>query len=208
MRQRVRSLSVRHWRRLVVVMSCAGWMAASGCAHPKTQPAPAPTKSEKAAMSQPSIIPWPTTANVNTSERFQITKDTVVEVSPGQPDLQRIGKWIADLVQPALEASLTVREGSGAPAPNVIRLELSGGGASAPRGSTSPQGDEGYQLTVSSSGIRVVSATPAGAFYGVQTLRQLLPWSIEYHGPRPFDVFVPSAQITDKPRFGWRGAFL
>jgi hexosaminidase len=41
-----------------------------------------------------------------------------------------------------------------------------------------------------------------------QTLRQLLPWSIEHRGPRPFDVFVPSAQIGDKPRFGWRGAFL
>jgi hexosaminidase len=124
---------------------------------------------------------------------------TVIEVSPGQPDLQRIGKWIADLVAPALEASLTIREGTGAPASGVIRLEVASG---------SPQGDEGYQLTVSPTGIRIVSSTPAGVFYGVQTLRQLLPWSIEYRGPRPFDVFVPSAQITDKPRFGLRGAFL
>ena len=33
-------------------------------------------------------------------------RSTVIEVSPGQPDLQRIGKWIADLVAPALEATL------------------------------------------------------------------------------------------------------
>ena len=105
---------------------------------------------------------------VNASERFQITKSTVIEVSPGQPDLQRIGKWIADLVAPALEASLTIREGTGAPASGVIRLEVASG---------SPQGDEGYQLTVSPTGIRIVSSTPAGVFYGVQTLRQLLPWS-------------------------------
>ena len=45
-------------------------------------------------------------------------------------------------------------------------------------------------------------------FYGFQTLRQLLPWSIEYRGPRPFEVAVPVAHITDHPRYGWRGAFL
>ena len=41
-----------------------------------------------------------------------------------------------------------------------------------------------------------------------KTLRQLLPWSIEYRGPRPFNVFVPAAHVVDRPRFGWRGAFL
>jgi N-acetyl-beta-hexosaminidase len=137
-------------------------MALGGCTHPKavtapSAPAGAPATSEKPAMTQPSIIPWPTSATVNASERFQITKSTVIEVSPGQPDLQRIGKWIADLVAPALEASLTIREGTGAPASGVIRLEVAGG---------SPQGDEGYQLTVSPTGIRIVSSTPAGEFYG------------------------------------------
>ena len=190
--------------RALVVMALATSPAVPGCAHPKAPPpaaaaAPAPATSEKPAMNQPSIIPWPTSATVNAAERFQITKSTVIEVSPGQPDLQRIGKWIAELVAPALEASLPVRDGTGTAASGVIRLEIASG---------SPQGDEGYQLTVSPTGIRIISSTPAGVFYGVQTLRQLLPWSIEYRGPRPFDVFVPSAQISDKPRFGWRGAFL
>ena len=190
--------------RALVVMALATSPAVAGCAHPKAPPpaaaaAPAPATSEKPAMNQPSIIPWPTSATVNAAERFQITKSTVIEVSPGQPDLQRIGKWIAELVAPALEASLPVRDGTGTAASGVIRLEIASG---------SPQGDEGYQLTVSPTGIRIISSTPAGVFYGVQTLRQLLPWSIEYRGPRPFDVFVPFAQISDKPRFGWRGAFL
>src|SRR5262249_7831416 len=70
------------------------------------------------------------------------------------------------------------------------------------------EGDEPDAAPSAPAGPRLVRAPPAGVFYGVQTLRQLLPWSIEYRGPRPFDVFVPSAQITDTPRFGWRGAFL
>jgi hexosaminidase len=56
--------------------------------------------------------------------------------------------------------------------------------------------------------VRIVAGTAAGAFYGFQTLRQLLPWSIEYRGPRPFAVSLPAAHITDRPRFSWRGAFL
>ncbi|HTI04565.1 MAG TPA: hypothetical protein VL549_04575, partial [Gemmatimonadales bacterium] len=76
--------------RALVVMALATSPAVAGCAHPKAPPpaaaaAPAPATSEKPAMNQPSIIPWPTSATVNAAERFQITKSTVIEVSPGQP---------------------------------------------------------------------------------------------------------------------------
>ena len=50
--------------------------------------------------------------------------------------------------------------------------------------------------------------TPAGVFYGVQTLRQLLPWSIEYRAARPRPISVPFAKIVDRPRFAWRGSML
>ena len=128
-----------------------------------------------------------------------ITKDTVIEISPSRPDLRRIAVYVADLVQPALEASLSIREGTGQPGPNVIRLETVAGAST---------GDDGYELTITKTGARITSASAAGVFYGFQTLRQLLPWSIEYRGPRPFDVSVPVARITDRPRYGWRGAFL
>ena len=56
--------------------------------------------------------------------------------------------------------------------------------------------------------IRIVAHQPAGLFYGVQTLRQLLPWSIEYQAARPRPISVPFATIVDRPRFAWRGAML
>ena len=72
-----------------------------------------------------------------------ITKDTVIEISPSRPDLRRIAVYLADLVQPALEASLAIREGTGQPGANVIRLEIAAGAST---------GDEGYELTITKSG--------------------------------------------------------
>lgn len=68
-------------------------------------------------------------------------------------------------------------------------------------------GKEGYQLTVSPvEGIKITANEPAGLFYGAQTLLQLLPPAIEsrkvvYH----IAWTVPAVDITDYPRFGWRG---
>jgi hexosaminidase len=132
-------------------------------------------------------------------ERFAITTDTTIEVTPGQADLRRVAAMIADLVRPALEATLAIRDAGATPAPGAIRLEVDPGSQAA---------DEGYRLVVGANGLRITAKTPAGVFYGAQTLRQLLPWSIELRGPRPFAVLVPGARITDAPRFSWRGAML
>jgi hexosaminidase len=67
---------------------------------------------------------------------------------------------------------------------------------------------EGYRLTVTSQGITLASAGPAGVFYGLQTLRQLLPPPSPdgSAGPRPW--FIPAVDIEDRPRFRWRGLHL
>jgi hexosaminidase len=156
-----------------------------------------------AAMTQtpnPPLIPWPSSVTLTSNERFTPTKTTVIEVSPGQADLQRIAKDLADLLRPALDTTLTVRDAGGQAAANTIRLELSPASKEA--------GDEGYDLTVTTTGVKVAAARPAGIFYGVQTLRQLLPWTVELRGARPHTVTVPAGHIVDRPRFVWRGAML
>jgi hexosaminidase len=150
-------------------------------------------------LERPALIPWPSAVALTAGERFAITKDTAIEVTPGQPDLRRVAGVVAGLVRPALEATLAIRDAGAAPAPGSIRLEIEPGGQLSA---------DGYDLTITSSLIRIAAKTPAGVFYGVQTLRQLLPWPIELRGPRPFAVFAPAARITDAPRFGWRGAML
>ena len=150
--------------------------------------------------SNPALIPWPASVTLSASERFAITKETAIETSPGQADLQRIAKDFADLLRPALDGTLTIRDASNQVAANTIRLEISP--------SAQQNSDEGYDLTIASTGVRIVGASPAGVFYGVQTLRQLLPWSVELRGARPHAIAVATGHIVDRPRFVWRGAML
>ncbi len=60
---------------------------------------------------------------------------------------------------------------------------------------------EGYRLVVTPLEIRVVGQ-PAGLFYGMQTLTQLLPLGLEP------SVVLSAVDITDYPRFHYRGVLL
>jgi hexosaminidase len=68
-------------------------------------------------------------------------------------------------------------------------------------------GKEGYQLSSSANeGIKISANEPAGLFYGVQTFIQLLPAAIESKTVvKNITWSVPLVNITDYPRFGWRG---
>jgi len=61
--------------------------------------------------------------------------------------------------------------------------------------------EEGYKLNVTNAGIDITAATYHGIFYGVQTLKQLLPLKGE-------KATIPCLAITDYPRFQYRGMHL
>lgn len=60
---------------------------------------------------------------------------------------------------------------------------------------------EGYQLTIN-DGIHIYANTDVGLFYGVQTLRQLLPAVAQS------EYRLPQLHIKDQPRFGYRGSMV
>jgi hexosaminidase len=67
-------------------------------------------------------------------------------------------------------------------------------------------GNEGYHLSVKPAGIVISANKPAGLFYGAQTLWQLFPQEIESHSRiSGVNWLVPVVEITDYPRFVWRG---
>lgn len=68
-------------------------------------------------------------------------------------------------------------------------------------------GAEGYRLTVLPAKITLQANQPAGLFYGMQTIFQLLPKEAEANnGLKAKGIWsIPSVTITDKPSFGWRG---
>jgi len=74
--------------------------------------------------------------------------------------------------------------------------------------SLTDSGEEGYHLTITKSQIIIEAQHAKGLFYGVETLRQLLPAEIEKKKPDQKNWTVPCLAITDKPRFKWRGFML
>ena len=67
-------------------------------------------------------------------------------------------------------------------------------------------GKEGYTLSVTHTGIKIKANKPAGLFYGVQTLLQLLPSQIESKVlVKNINWVVPIIEIQDFPKMGWRG---
>ncbi len=77
------------------------------------------------------------------------------------------------------------------------------------RASDAALGDEGYRLEISPEAVEIQATAPAGFFYGVQTLFQLMPPEfLGNAGTLPWPLKVPCVRVVDKPRYGWRGLML
>ena len=68
--------------------------------------------------------------------------------------------------------------------------------------------DEGYVLEITPENILVNAKTGAGAFYAIQTLKQLIPVQA-YETPIDLKrLALPTMKISDKPHFAYRGFML
>lgn len=69
--------------------------------------------------------------------------------------------------------------------------------------------DEGYELNINKKSITIKAAKPAGIFYAIQTIKQLLPAEVDGVYPvKNLDKSVQCLEIKDVPRFGYRGYLL
>jgi hexosaminidase len=158
------------------------------------------------AATAPSIghlIPLPRTVEPKAGPGFTITADTVVVVSPGDDRAMWVAKYLAEVIGLAAAPRPPRVEVASGPVPRgSIALEL---------GETSVTGAEAYELTSGPDGVTIRANQPAGLFYGVQSLRQMLPAFVEYSAVRPDPrrpVVAAAGRIVDEPRFSWRGAML
>jgi len=70
-------------------------------------------------------------------------------------------------------------------------------------------GDEGYRLKINPKEVVLSANSPKGLFYGIQTLMQLLPPKGDVNVQTKKNEFkIPCVNITDYPRFGYRGMML
>eukprot|EP00299_Pterocystis_sp_00344_P007504 c2461_g1_i1.p1 GENE.c2461_g1_i1~~c2461_g1_i1.p1 ORF type:complete len:582 (-),score=135.05 c2461_g1_i1:62-1807(-) len=66
---------------------------------------------------------------------------------------------------------------------------------------------EFYELEVTEDEIKITANTEAGLFRGTQTLRQILPETIEQRHLE-HDIHIPTLKIVDWPAYPWRGMHL
>ena len=154
-----------------------------------------------APAATPALIPQPVSLRMQ-SGAFRLHSGIAIVVPPGVPEARQAAAYLANALAAPTGWQLKVSESARSSARrNAIVLALSAQ-------STAPAHPEGYELTVTARGVRIQSPTPAGLFYGVQTLLQLLPPEIESQTRRDAAFAMPCVHIVDYPRFAWRGLML
>ena len=183
-------------------------LALAVACRPSTPPgAPAPAPAAPAArpawqipVTEPRVVPAPAATRMLGGEPFALGASTVIVADPGNAQLARTAELLAGILRPSTGFPLPiVARDTGGTRPIVLRQI----------GDTAGYGAEGYALLVTRDSVVVTAASPAGVFFGTQTLRQLLPAAIESHLTLSPAVWaVPALRITDRPRLSWRGAML
>lgn len=191
--QRHSRSSIRSWAVLLPLM-----LGAAACGGATAIQGPAAALASRSMTN--SVIPAPASLQLTPADSFSVDSATVIYVEPGNAEVERIGSYLAQLIGPSIAAAPRVLPATGTAHPGSIHL-ATGGGSTA-------LGEEGYELTITPERVTIHAPRPAGLFYGVQTLRQLLPPHVEYTAAFPRPMSVPAGRIVDQPRFAWRGAML
>lgn len=146
------------------------------------------------AQSPISLIPQPVSVQPQRGV-FALNKSTTIQYNRAE------ARAVADMLSQQLNIptafGLSAKEGKS----GKIQLNLTA--------TSNPQlGEEGYTLDASSKAVVITANRPAGLFYGIQTLTQLLPKEIGSKKAVAASWSLPAVKITDYPRFGWRGIML
>lgn len=140
----------------------------------------------------PSVIPQPVQMEVGRGI-FDLDADTRIVLTNPTNEVQQLTESWARPIRATSGFNLQLVDTPSDAPSNAITLRLS-------RDASHPA--EGYRLNVTSDVVTVEAKTPAGLFYGLQTLTQLLS------GGHSSGWSVPVVQIVDAPRFAYRGMHL
>lgn len=142
---------------------------------------------------QTALIPIPQTVTY-AETAFKISQGTTIGLESSSAELLSIADYFNHKVNPALGYSLEVKEQGDIQFSLINNPDL---------------GNEGYHLKVEKRQITIEANQPAGIFYGVQTLLQMLPKEIRSQQVQhDVEWVIAGAYITDKPQFPWRGLML
>ena len=138
-----------------------------------------------------SILPIPVSLTQDTT-CFVLPNSTTIGIN--HPDLKPAAEYLASILSPATGYKFKISEGQG-------NINL---------GIDSMEGTEdAYTLVSNPESVNITGNTYRGVIAGIQSLRQLFPAEIESDKKvSGMSWGIPSVQIQDVPRFGWRGLML
>lgn len=135
------------------------------------------------------VIPQPVEALVADAE-FSICSNTALIADAG---LENAAHSLQSYIEAAMDIEMAAKSRK-----SVISFKID----------ETMTNDEAYRLTMTPKMILVESKNDCGAFYAVQTLRQLLPVSFENKTYGKAEVQIPCYKISDHPRYSYRGFML
>lgn len=138
------------------------------------------------------LVPYPVSVREAASQVFPVTQNTVISYDASLPGAKETAEYAAKTLAPAM--GFTLKTQPGARAKGIVFKKAS-----------QPMPPETYTLKITPEAAVVTASDRAGAFYGVQTIRQLLP--VEIYGQEKAEAKweLPCVEIEDSPRFKWRG---
>ncbi|MGL5379537.1 family 20 glycosylhydrolase [Clostridium sp.] len=163
---------------------------------------PVKAAEENASMDR-AIIPKPLAQEV-TEGKFILTEEASIYVQGISEDetneIFKTGEYLAGKLGPSTGYDLNVIKSSDVPVGNIYLTTI---------GASEDLGNEGYEITTTTDGVKIVAYKAAGLFNGIQTLRQLLPASIEKSEVvTGVEWSMPCTTIFDKPEYEYRGMML
>ena len=134
------------------------------------------------------IIPKPTSLEV-LDGKFLIDSDTKII---GDMALKNEGDYLSNMLSEVAGSKVSFSNGTDSDGDIVLKLD------------SSITNDEGYNLSIVYNKITISGKTTKGVFYGIQTLRQLIPLTSNENN----EVLIPAVTIADSPKFVYRGMHL
>lgn len=138
------------------------------------------------------LIPKPTSL-FESEGSFTLSANTIIFLGTEDSETAVIAKFLSTSLREVSGFEVPVLDRDGDTKQGNIHLSLN---------TDESLGEEGYELSITTEGVQLHASCPAGLFYGVQTLRQMLPIDASEI------VSLPALSIRDIPRFEWRGAML
>jgi len=150
-----------------------------------------------AAQTKPAIIPEPVSLVLGKGV-FVIDEQTSLIVPKGNVELIKMANDMNDWINVLVGVTLPIKHQASSTERSISLLldpELKKTG-----------NDEGYELSITEHGVKLQSRNAAGVFYGMQTIRQLLHFSVEKNNQQICKL--PVLEIVDYPKLKWRGLML